>query len=250
MSKSGIIVIKIGTSTLTLDNKLDLQNLQRIVKEIALSKKKAIIVTSGAIVTGAQKLGLASKPKTIPEKQAAAAIGQSVLMRQYEKAFEKFGITTAQVLLTRDALTDKERYRNVRNTLTTLLNEGVVPIVNENDTVSTEEIKVGDNDTLSALVSELISADILVLLTDVDGFYIKDKKVDVIKKITKEIRFAAGHSLTEIGTGGMITKINAAQICMSSGISVFIANGRERGAINSIISGKKIGTKFCPKKYR
>jgi len=239
MSKSGIIVIKIGTSTLTLDNKLDLQNLQRIVKEIALSKKKAIIVTSGAIVTGAQKLGLASKPKTIP-----------VLMRQYEKAFEKFGITTAQVLLTRDALTDKERYRNVRNTLTTLLNEGVVPIVNENDTVSTEEIKVGDNDTLSALVSELISADILVLLTDVDGFYIKDKKVDVIKKITKEIRFAAGHSLTEIGTGGMITKINAAQICMSSGISVFIANGRERGAINSIISGKKIGTKFCPKKYR
>src|SRR3989339_105556 len=165
MSKSGITVIKIGTSTLTLDNKLDLQNLQRIVKEIALSKKKAIIVTSGAIVTGAQKLGLASKPKTIPEKQAAAAIGQSVLMRQYEKAFEKFGITTAQVLLTRDAIENRERYLNVRNTMTTLLNEGVIPIVNENDTVAIDEIKVGDNDNLAALVASLIGADLLIMLT-------------------------------------------------------------------------------------
>src|SRR3989339_1753106 len=190
MSGYVTIVIKIGSSTLTLENKLDVKNLERIVEEISSLKKRIIIVTSGAIVTGSQKLGFTTKPKTIPQKQDAAAIGQSVLMRQYEKAFEKYGITTAQVLLTRDAIENRERYLNVRNTMTTLLNEGVIPIVNENDTVAIDEIKVGDNDNLAALTAGLIGADLLILLSDVDGFYLDNKEgqsllVPEIKKITK-----------------------------------------------------------------
>jgi len=249
------IVIKIGSSTLTDPNgKLDLRSLQRIAAETASllkQKKKVLMVTSGSIVTGAEKLGL-GKPKTIPEKQAAAAVGQSLLMRQYEKAFEQFGITVAQVLLTRDAIADRERYLNARNCINTLLNEGVVPIVNENDTVAIDEIKIGDNDNLAALTASLIGADLLVLLTDVDGFYLKNEEgipypVSEVKEITGEIKAAAGHPSTQLGTGGMITKIQAAEVCSDAGILMAIINGRKPGLLQAVISGEKVGTLFYPK---
>lgn len=249
------VVIKIGSSTLTSpEGKLDLNNLKRIVSETAVlvkEKKKCILVTSGAIVTGSEKLGI-SKPKTIPEKQAAAAVGQSLLMRQYEKAFEEYGIPAAQVLLTRDAIADRERYLNARNCITTLLNEGVVPIVNENDTVAVEEIKIGDNDNLAALTASLIGADLLILLTDVDGFYLKNEEgipylASEVKEINQDIRDAAGHPSTQLGTGGMISKIQAAEVCSDAGISMVIINGRKPGLIEAVVSGEKAGTTFYPK---
>jgi len=248
------IVVKIGSSTLTDPNgKLDLPNLQRIAAEAASllkQKKKVLMVTSGSIVTGAEKLGL-GKPKTIPEKQAAAAVGQSLLMRQYEKAFEAFGITVAQVLLTRDAIADRERYLNARNCINTLLNEGVVPIVNENDTVAIDEIKIGDNDNLAALTASLIGADLLVLLTDVDGFYMNNEEgipylVSEIKEITREVKDAAGHPSTQLGTGGMITKIQAAEICSDAGVYLSIISGRKPGLLPAVLAGEKVGTLFYP----
>jgi glutamate 5-kinase len=254
-----IIVVKIGSSTLTTkENKLDVSNLTRLVSETAeliKQKHKVILVTSGAIVSGADKLGLATKPKSIPEKQAAAAVGQSLLMRQYEKAFEQFGIPTAQILLTRDAIADRERYLNTRHCMTTLLSEGVVPIVNENDTVAVEEIKVGDNDTLSALVASLIGADLLVLLTDVDGFYMESEekvafKATVIEEITAEVEAAAGHPGTQLGTGGMITKIQAAKLCSDAGIPVVIAHGRTEGLLKKIAAGEQVGTLFKAKEKK
>ena len=250
------IIIKIGSSTLTTpQGTLDHANLRRIVAEAAAlvkEKKKVIIVTSGAIVTGAQALGLKSKPKSIPQKQAAAAIGQSRLMRQYEKAFEEHGITVAQVLLTRDALADRRRRQNARNCLHTLLNEKVVPVINENDTVAVDEIRIGDNDTLAALTARLVGADLLIILSDVDGFYMKDKKgvpflVPAIKRINKAVRSAAGHSSTQQGTGGMITKIQAAEICARAGVTMAITSGRRAGVIRAIANGLKVGTFFHPK---
>ncbi len=250
------IVIKIGSSTLTTkQGKLDLPNLTRLVSETAAlikQKCRVVIVTSGSVVTGSEKLKLKEKPKSLPEKQAAAAVGQSILMRQYEKAFEAYGLTVAQILLTRDTIENRERYINARNTFSTLLAEEVVPIVNENDTVAVEEIKVGDNDNLSALVASLIGADLLVLLTDVDGFYMRsdegvDYKVDEIHEINEEVEAAAGHSGTQAGTGGMITKLQAAHICQDAGIPVVIAHGQTEGLLQKIANGEKIGTLFVPK---
>lgn len=249
------IVIKVGSSSLTdPKGKLDISNLKRIVSEIAeliSEKKKIILVTSGAIVSGAERLQL-GKPRTIPQKQAAAAVGQSRLMRQYEKAFEEYGLTVAQILLTRDAIADRERYLNARHTLDTLLKENVIPIVNENDTVAIDEIKIGDNDNLAALTASLIGADILILLTDVDGFYMKNEEgisylAPEIKEITRDVEDAAGHPSTQLGTGGMITKIQAAKICSNAGTSMAIIHGRKEGLIKKVINGEKIGTLFFPK---
>ena len=249
------IVIKIGSSSLTdPQGKLDTKNLKRVVAEIVkliAQKTQVVLVTSGAIVCGAEKLGL-GKPKTIPEKQAAAAVGQSRLMRKYEKAFEEFGVTVAQVLLTRDAIADRERYLNVRNTLNTLLAENVVPIINENDTVAIEELKIGDNDNLAALAASCIGADLLVIMTDVDGFYLKNEEgisylVPEIKEITREVEEAAGHPSTQLGTGGMITKIQAAKICSDAGVHLAIINSRKLDLLTKLAGGEKIGTLFIPK---
>lgn len=249
------IVIKVGSSTLTDPaGTLDTKNLKRIASEIAQlasTKKKVILVTSGAIVCGAERLGL-GKPKTIPEKQAAAAVGQSRLMRQYEKAFEEFGLTTAQVLLTRDAIAHRERYLNIRHTFDTLLDQKVVPIVNENDTVAIDEIKVGDNDNLAALTASLIGADLLVILTDVDGFYMKNEEgipglVPEIKEITREVKDAAGQPSSQVGTGGMISKVQAAEICSYAGTHMAIIHGRKEGLIDKAVKGEKVGTLFIPK---
>ena len=252
--KYSTIVIKIGSSTLTTPTgKLDHHNLKRIVAEAASlvkQKKKVLLVTSGAIVTGAEKLSL-GQPKTIPQKQAAAAIGQALLMRQYEKAFESHGIMVAQVLLTRDVITHSERKLNVKNCLTTLLSRGIVPIINENDAVAVDEIKIGDNDNLAAMTARLIEADLLILLTDVDGFYLKDHRgklalVQEITSISGKIRAAAGISTSKAGTGGMATKIQAAEICSLSGITMAIASGRKSGVIINLSSGEKEGSIFYP----
>jgi len=253
MSKFNNIVIKIGSSTLT--NKagnLDTANLKRIAGELAgliRSGKNVTVVSSGAIVSGSDRLKFNKKPKTILEKQVAAAVGQSLLMREYARAFDEHGITVAQILLTRDEVANKERYLNTRNTLSKLLKMGVVPIVNENDTVSVEEIKIGDNDNLSAIVARLIGADLLIMLTDVDGFMMPDEDgklrvVHEIKEISRKTKDAAGHPSTHQGVGGMITKIQAAQICLNAGIDAAIANGRTSGIIAGIIAGKKVGTIF------
>lgn len=249
------IVIKIGTSTLKgKGGTLDLKYLNALAKEIATLQKKGhrfVIVSSGAIVTGAEKIGKLGKLKSIPETQAAAAIGQIILMRDWEKAFAKSDITVAQVLLTRDAIADRERYINSRNTIVELVKLGAIPIVNENDTVSIDEIKVGDNDNLSALVASLIGADLLINLTNVDGFYLQSDEgvpylAKEIGKITKDILAAAGHPSTQLGTGGMLTKIQAAQVCSDAGVTMIIANGRGKETISQIVAGEEIGTKFIP----
>ncbi|MBU0672423.1 MAG: glutamate 5-kinase [Candidatus Margulisbacteria bacterium] len=250
-----IIVIKVGSSSLTNpQGNLDLTNLKRIALEISdlvKNKKKVILVTSGSIVCGAERLGL-GKPKTIPQKQAAAAVGQARLMRQYEKAFEKYDLTVAQVLLTRDAIANRERYLNARHCFDTLLEENVIPIVNENDAVAIDEIKIGDNDNLAALTASLIGADLLVLLTDVDGFYMKNEEgvsflADEITEIDQNVEDAAGHPSTQLGTGGMITKIQAARVCSNAGTYMAIVNGRKEGLIKQVIKGEPAGTLFIPK---
>lgn len=259
MAKKGtynLIVIKIGSTSLTdKSGKLDTETLKRLSHEIAQlvkAHKKVIIVTSGAIVSGSEKLGIIGAVRTIPEKQAAAAVGQSLLMAEYGKAFGDMDLKVGQVLLTRDAIADRSRYINARNTINALLKYGTVPIVNENDTVSVDEIKVGDNDTLSALVASLVGADLLINLTNVEGFYMKDEAgrsnlVSEVSEITKDIEDAAGHPSTQMGVGGMITKIQAAKIATNAGIPMVIASARETSILKKIVSGDKIGTKFHPK---
>lgn len=259
MNKYKTIVIKIGSSTLT--NKagnLDTANLKRIAGELAelkKQKKNIVIVTSGAIVSGSERLKFNKKPRSIPDKQAAAAVGQSLLMMEYAKAFNEHGIIVAQILLTKDEVSDRERYLNTRNTLAKLLDMGVIPIVNENDTVSVEEIKIGDNDTLSALVASLIGADVLMMLTDVDGFMMPDEDnelqvVHEIKEITQEVKDAAGHPSSQMGVGGMITKLQAAEICSDAGVVTAIANGRTPGMLEKFFSTGNVGTIFAPKVSR
>jgi glutamate 5-kinase len=248
MSKFKTIVVKIGSSTLTNKHgKLDISNLHRIVAELARLKKtgkKVIVVSSGAIVTGSGILKFKGKPSSIPEKQAAAAVGQSALIQEYSKAFRKYGITVAQVLLTKGEMMHKERNINTMNALHKLLSLGVVPVINENDTVSVDEIKIGDNDNLSAHVACLVCADMLIMLTDVDGFMVNKKVVSCISKITSTIEKAAGIAGGDKGTGGMITKLQAARTCLTSGIVTAIASGRKKNAITTLAKGGLAGTIF------
>ncbi|MDN5344708.1 MAG: glutamate 5-kinase [Clostridia bacterium] len=216
-----------------------------------------VLVTSGAVGAGVGRLGLQEKPRTLPEKQAAAAIGQGLLMHMYEKFFSDYGLLVAQVLLTRDDLADRRRYLNSRHTLAALLRLGVVPVVNENDTVAVDEIRFGDNDTLSALVAGLIDADILILLTDTGGLFTANPAVDrgatllpCIPEITPEIEALAGGSGSAWSTGGMTTKIQAARLATSFGIPVVIASGLEGGQISAILRGEGIGTIFLPREHR
>ncbi|NQU17162.1 MAG: glutamate 5-kinase [Candidatus Saganbacteria bacterium] len=233
---SNLIVIKIGSSSLTDKiGRLDLPNIKRIARDIAKLKslhKHVILVSSGAIVSGSGKLGYKEKPRAIQEKQAAAAVGQSLLMHEYQKAFAKHKITVGQILLTHDELHDSAKKKNAYLTISTLLKHSVVPIVNENDTVATDEIKVGDNDNLAAMVAVLMKAGLLINLTDVDGFYEKVGpgemvKLDVINEITDKIKASASMSDKKHGTGGMKTKLEAANLCKSSGTVMIIANGKK-----------------------
>lgn len=258
LSQAQRIVVKVGTSTLThKTGKLNLFQLENIVRQLAdlcNQGKQVILVTSGAVGAGVGRLGLAAKPKTLPEKQAAAAVGQGLLLHMYEKIFGEYGQVVGQVLLTREDLAHRKRYLNARHTFLTLLKFGAIPIVNENDTVAVEEIKLGDNDTLSALVASLVDADLLILLSDIDGLYDGNpqenpqaKLIPIIEEITPAIEALAGGAGSAFGTGGMSTKIQAAKIAMNSGIPMVIAHGGKAGILREIISGNFQGTLFLPK---
>ena len=212
-----------------------------------------ILVSSGAVAAGIGRLGWTPASITIPEKQAAAAVGQSALMDTYQKYFQQHGFPVAQLLLTRLDLEDRKRFIHIRNTIETLLKKGIVPIVNENDTVAVDEIRVGDNDTLSSLVAIVAQADLLVMLTDIDGLYTKDprkdpeaKKIEEVHVITKELEEIAGGSGSIVGTGGMRTKMTAAKIAVQSGMQVVIASGKEPDVLRKIVQGEKVGTCFHP----
>ena len=255
------LVVKVGSGLVTAPGiGPDPDRIERLAGDIAAARRderEVALVSSGAIATGMARLALAERPRSIPEKQAAAAVGQSALMWQYEIAFKRHGLAVGQVLLTAQDIGDRTRYLNARNTLLALLGFGVVPIVNENDTVAVEEIKVGDNDNLSALVASLIEADLLVLLTDVDGLYTADpardpgaEKLDLVETLTDEIFTMAGAHDGGISVGGMATKLQAAQKAAASGVPMVIASGREPGVLGRILAGEPVGTCFLPKADR
>ena len=255
------IVVKVGTSTLTHPNgKLNYSRIEGLVRELAdavNAGKQILLVSSGAVGAGMDRLGWKEKPKTIPEKQAAAAVGQGILMHTYEKLFAEYGQVVAQVLLTREDSVNRRRYANSRNTLLTLLNIGVIPIINENDAVAIDELKIGDNDTLSANVAAIVDADVLIILSDVDGVYSANPQTNPqarllpeISEVTPEVEAMCGGAGTMRGTGGMLTKMAAARMAMNSGIVMVIASGGRDGAVQSILAGKPIGTLFPPQQNR
>ena len=259
--KSDIVVIKVGTSTLTYQtSKLNLKRLDiltRVISDIKNSGKKVVLVSSGAIGVGMSKLGMNKRPESIKEKQAVAAVGQCELMSIYDRLFSEYGTIVAQILLTKDVLVNKERNENVVNTFNTLLDKGIIPIVNENDSISIDEIKFGDNDTLSAIVANLVKADTLIILSDIDGLYDKNprenkdaKIISEVKKITEDIEQMASGAGTKVGTGGMITKINAAKMAIENNIDVIVANGEDPHIIYDILDGEEIGTIFLSERNK
>jgi len=252
------IVIKIGSRVLTADGEgLDDAFLAALANEVARQREKGrevIIVSSGAVAAGVKALGLTTtRPRTIPQKQAAAAVGQSKLMQAYEQAFSGHGLKVAQILLTRDDLANRLRFLNARAALDALLECGVVPVINENDTVVVDEIKFGDNDNLSALVTSLVEAHLLVILTDIDGYYDADPRsnpdarlVPLVKAVTREVERAAGSSGSSVGTGGMITKLAAAKRVGRYGVPTLIINGRKPETLAAALAGDEVGTLFLP----
>lgn len=249
------VVIKVGTSTLTHQNGniniRKIENLCKVISDLKNSGLEIIFVSSGAIAMGVGKLGLSKKPEDIPSKQACAAIGQCELMYTYDKLFQEYNHTVAQMLMTGADFENEERHTNFDNTLNRLLEFGVLPIVNENDTIATAEIKVGDNDTLSAIVATSAKADLLILLSDIDGLYTADPHkvsdaslIPVVTEINDEIRNLAGAAGTARGTGGMVTKLHAAEICIEAGIDMIIANGSNPDVLYDIFDGKSVGTRF------
>ena len=249
------VVIKIGTSTLAHPtghlNIRRTEKLCKIISDIKNAGNQVILVSSGAIGMGVGKLGLLKRPDDIPTKQAAAAVGQCELMYTYDRIFSKYHHTVAQLLITGDDVEDDSRHTNFTNTLNRLLDLGSIPIINENDTVATAEIVIGDNDTLAAIVAQSISADRLILLSDIDGLYTADPHtnpdatlIKVAHKIDEELLSLAGNSAGHQGTGGMITKLQAAKICLSCGCEMIIANGNRPENLYDIMDGMEIGTKF------
>ena len=260
------VVVKVGTSTLTYNNgKLNIKRIEQLVRVLSDLKnggKEIILVTSGAIGVGASKLGIHERPKETRVKQAAAAVGQCELMSLYSKLFIEYGHSVGQILMTR-IITDRDNTkRNLINTFDTLLSLGVIPIVNENDSVSVEEIECDDiafggNDKLSAIVAALINADILILMSDIEGLYTHDprscndaKLIPVVNEITDELRAIAGGSGTELGTGGMLSKLEAAEIANDAGLDMVIMDGASPEKLYDLFDGKSIGTIFCAKKGR
>jgi glutamate 5-kinase len=248
------LVVKVGSGLVTAAGAgPDVGRIEALAAQIASvrAEREVVLVSSGAIVTGMARLALAARPRSIPEKQAAAAVGQTALMWHYEAAFSRHGITVGQVLLTAEDISDRTRYLNARNTLLTLLDFGVLPIVNENDTIAVEEIKVGDNDNLSALVASLIEADLLVLLTDVDGLYTDDpavnagaRKLDTVEAVTEEITRLVWDRTARVSVGGMATKLQAAQKASASGVPLVIASGWEPDVLSRLLAGEPLGTYF------
>ena len=253
------IVIKIGTSTLT--HKSGRENIRRIedlcktVSDIKNAGDEVILVSSGAIGMGVGKLNLKERPKDIAGKQACAAVGQCELMYIYDKQFSAYNHTVAQILLTAPDMKNEDRHEKFKNTMSKLLELGALPIINENDTVATEEIVFGDNDTLAALVAESVSADLLILLSDIDGLYTADphsdknaKLIPEVHELTDEIMALGGGAGSSLGTGGMETKLRAARIATDAGCDMIIANGKDPAILYDIVDGRSIGTRFYAKK--
>lgn len=256
------VVVKIGSSLLTDKDKRCIQSgflrqLSRQIRSLQGRGIQCVIVTSGAIAAGLFKLGLKKRPKEMSELQALAAIGQSNLMHEYEAAFNRSRLKVAQILLTREDLSDRRRYSNAHNTLMRLFGHKIIPVVNENDTVAVEEIKFGDNDTLGVLVAHLSEADLLVILTDTEGFYSEDPRTNPKAKLLSDVlewdgRLAqsATTSKSLVGTGGMVTKIKAAKSMMQSGTPMVIANGRKKNVLLKILDSEPIGTFFHPSVHK
>lgn len=249
------VVIKVGSSTLTHETGLlDLGRIERLVRELADIKNMGydiVLVSSGAIAAGVGALSLEKKPDSLPEKQAAAAVGQLVLMHMYQKIFSEYGKVVGQILLTKDDIKDENRLSNAKNTFTALLDGGVIPIVNENDAVVVDEIKVGDNDTLSAYVTDIVEADLLIILSDIDGLYTDNprsnpdaKLISVVDKIDDDIKSLGKGAGSSLGTGGMETKLIAGEIAANCGASMIIALGSKESVLRDIMSGEEIGTLF------
>lgn len=247
------IVVKVGSSSVTEQGAISGRKISAIVADVAgLARQgyQVVIVTSGAISTGAGVLKKNVKSLTIPEKQALAAVGQTILMNEYRSAFSKKGLHVGQILLTEDDVKHRTRFLNARHTLDTLIHLGIIPIVNENDSVAVNEIRFGDNDMLSAHVASLINADLLILLSDIDGFYMNmddAEPVEEIYSITERIVDRAGATGSEYGTGGMISKIRAAEIIIRFGEKMVIANANTKQVLSRIMNGERIGTIFVGK---
>lgn len=257
IKKASRIVVKVGTSTLTYPNgKMNIKRidtLARTLSDLHNSGKDIILVSSGAIGVAVGKLGLLKRPDETNIKQALAAVGQCELMYLYDKMFSEYNNTVAQILLTKDDIAIPRRKRNTQSTFNTLLEMGIIPVVNENDTVSTDEIEIGDNDNLSAMVAVLVNADLLVLFSDIDGLYDKDPHTFDDAKIIREVceiesvRKLAGGAGTRRGTGGMITKLDAAEIATKEGINMVISNGDNIEGLYDMLDGKAVGTVFVSK---
>lgn len=253
--ESNTVVVKIGTSSLTYPNgKMNYRRIEKLVMVLSDLKnqgKHVVLVSSGAIGVGVAKLNLPERPTTVKEKQATAAVGQCQLMAIYDKFFAQYGQDVAQILITKYIIDNEHSRKNAINTFSVLLEMGVIPIVNENDVISTEEIEFGDNDTLSAYVARLVGADLLIILTDIDGYYSDNPKVNPnaklisnIYEITDELKEKAGGAGSSQGTGGMITKLIAAEIAQQDNISTVIAQGDNPEIIYRIIDGEEVGTAF------
>lgn len=255
------VVIKVGSNVLTAGGD-DLHRgvFRKMAKSISSLKERGydlVMVSSGAVAAGRKSLTCVDKPANIPQKQAAAAIGQVRLMRNYEECFNKYRQKTAQVLLTHDALSDRQKFLNARNTLFTLLQCGIIPIINENDSVVVDEIKFGDNDILSALVTNLVDADLLLILTDRDGLFAQDPQhhtnaslIKVVEEITPNIEALAKGTTSRRGTGGMVSKIDAARKASLYGIPTIVVNGTTEDIIGKVFAGEEVGTFFLPRKTR
>jgi glutamate 5-kinase len=254
------VVVKVGSNVLTEDHGLNLKAIRSISRQICRlidGGIEIILVSSGAMASGIRKVGLDKRPDEIPKRQAIAAVGQAGLIMEYEKAFARYHKKVAQILLTGDDLNNRKRYLNARNTLCMLLSWQVVPIINENDTVMTEEIQFGDNDNLAAMITLLMDADILVNLTDIDGLYTKDPRnspdadfIPLVSIIGEDIKKIAGDIPGALGTGGMLSKINAAKKVTAAGIPMIIANGGGPDVLKKLFSGKNVGTFFTPNKKK
>jgi len=261
LSRVRRVVVKVGSALITVPGHgPSAPVIARLAADMAAlvkGRREVALVSSGAITTGMARLGLSARPRSIPDKQAAAAVGQSALMWQYEQAFGQHGIRVGQVLLTGQDISDRGRYLNARNTLLALLDFGVLPVVNENDTVAVDEIKVGDNDNLAAHVAHLIDADLLILLTDVDGLYTGDprrdptaRRLETVEAITDDIQRLVFDATNHVSVGGMSTKLQAAQKANASGIPMIIALGTEPSVLQRLIKGESLGTYFRPRDDR
>ena len=253
------IVIKIGTSTLAYETGLlnirRVEELCRVMSDLKNAGNEVILISSGAIGMGVGKLGMKNRPADIPGKQAAAAVGQCELMYTYDKLFGEYNHTVAQILLTKEDIEHERRCENFRNTIFRLLELGALPVINENDTVATDEIVIGDNDTLAAIVAANLEADLLILLSDIDGLYTCDPHkhpdaslLPVVRELTPDIIVLGEGKGSALGTGGMKTKLHAAEIAMNAGIDMVIANGAQPSVLYRIADGEAVGTRFLGKR--